>query len=208
LVPAGTDHLERVLRPPIGGGIHVPSPTFAVFLVVGDDPMLCTFCSQRRKSLCWSIVTPQFFLTVAQESSRLVSYTSWLGCTVEILVVDFDVDLPDVVSPPDCFDADGSSGSEKTLDSLREFVDSGSGSGMAHVSRARARACSMAEMPPSGSKTPNSLQLYESRTESCQIYRNPLLLRQPHSEFARGCCRSGLCRCQRLDHMHIYCSIL
>ena len=94
-VPAGTDHGERVCRPPIGGLIHVPSPTSAAFLIVGDDPMLCTLDSQRRKSLCCSIVTPQFFLTVAQESSGRVSYTSsWVGCIVEfveILGVDFDV---------------------------------------------------------------------------------------------------------------------
>ena len=35
-VPAGTDHGERVCRPPIGGLNHVPSPTFEVFLIVGE----------------------------------------------------------------------------------------------------------------------------------------------------------------------------
>eukprot|EP01047_Picozoa_sp_COSAG01_P044235 COSAG01_NODE_3984_length_5466_cov_1754.894354_5_plen_124_part_00 len=64
---------------------------------------------------------------------------------------------PTAPKPKACLFGD-SSDSEK-IDSLREFEDSGSGPGTAHVSRARARACNMAEMPPSGSETPNSRRI-------------------------------------------------
>ena len=81
-VPAGTDQGERVFLPPMGDLNQRPFPTFSAILHCLDDPMLCTFCSQRRKPRCWSMDTPQFSLTVAQESSRLVSYTSLFGWIV------------------------------------------------------------------------------------------------------------------------------
>jgi hypothetical protein len=61
-----------------------------------------TVSAGARLSFALRTKAPHFFVTAAQESSRWVSYTSWFGCTVGILDVDFDVDLPDVFSKLEC----------------------------------------------------------------------------------------------------------